>query len=137
MQNTGEVTIAQKVITMERVALDRWGKGDPSGFLEITEDDVSYFDPFQERRLDGLAALTVLYEQIRGKVRIDRAEVIDPRVQIIGDVGILTFQFVSQGSEGKMYWNSTEVYRCTGESWKIVHTHWSFTKPDREADTAN
>ena len=43
--------IAQTIIGMERAALERWGRGDPSGFLEISADDVVYFDPFQPRRL--------------------------------------------------------------------------------------
>ena len=54
---------------MERTALERWGRGDPKGFLEISARDVSYFDPFTERRLDGLAALRTLYDSIRGNVK--------------------------------------------------------------------
>jgi ketosteroid isomerase-like protein len=121
--------IAAKILAMERAALDRWGKGDPGGYLEINTDDVSYFDPFLERRLDGLAALTALYGPIRGKIKIDRDEIVDPRVQVMGDAAVLALQFVSHGSEGSMHWNCTEVYQRFGEDWKIVHSHWSFTKP--------
>jgi len=32
------------IIATERAALDRWGKGDPSCFLEICAPDVVYFD---------------------------------------------------------------------------------------------
>lgn len=122
-------SIADKIVALERKALDRWGKGDPGGFLELYAPDVSYFDPFQERRIDGLSALTALYEQFRGKIRIDRDEMIDPRVQVIGDAAILTFHFVSYGSEGVMRWNCTEVYQSLAGDWKIVQTHWSLTKP--------
>ena len=52
--------IREKIVAMEREALDRWGSGDPGGFLEINDPDVSYFDPFQEKRLDGLDRLTAL-----------------------------------------------------------------------------
>jgi hypothetical protein len=65
--------IGQKVVAMERAALDRWGSGDPGGFLEINDPDVSYFDPFQEKRLDGLDRLTALLESIRGRIRIERS----------------------------------------------------------------
>jgi hypothetical protein len=58
---------AETIISMEKQALDRWGKGDPSGFLEISSPDVVYFDPFLEKRIDGLEALTRYYEGIRGK----------------------------------------------------------------------
>jgi hypothetical protein len=67
-------TIATQILALERAALDRWGKGDPSGFLEISAPDVVYFDPFQERRLNGLGELTALYESIRGQVSVDRYE---------------------------------------------------------------
>ena len=43
-----------KIIAMEKAALDRWGKGDPQGYLEIMDADLTYFDPFKEKRLDGL-----------------------------------------------------------------------------------
>lgn len=118
--------IAQHLLALERAALDRWGKGDPSGFLELNAPDVTYFDP--EHRIDGLPALTTLYESIRGKIRIDRDEIIDPRVQVIGDAAILTYRFDSHGSEGVMHWNATEVYRRSAGQWQIVHSHWSLPK---------
>jgi ketosteroid isomerase-like protein len=121
--------IAKSLIAMEHAALERWGKGDPDGFLEISSPDVSYFDPFTERRLDGLAALCALYDQIRGKIHIDRFEMIEPLVQVAGDVAVLTFRFDSHGSEGSMRWNTTEVYQRNPDGWKIIHTHWAFHQP--------
>ena len=120
---------ASTIIAMEQAALDRWGKGDPSGFLEISAPDVVYFDPFLERRLDDLEALTSYYEGIRGKIQIDRYELIDPKVQLCGDVAVLTFNYVSYGGETKNRWNCTEVYRWINRCWRIIQTHWSFTQP--------
>jgi len=121
-------SVPELILSLERAALDRWGKGDPDGYLEICEDDVSYFDPFTEQRLDGIDSLRRWYDAVRGKVHIDRDEIVNPRVQLAGGAAILTLQFVSHGSEGAMHWNCTEVYQRRGEQWKIVHTHWSFTK---------
>jgi hypothetical protein len=73
-----------------------------------------------------LVRLTVLLESIRGRIQIERSEIVNPRVQLAGDVAILTFQFVSAGSEGQPCWNSTEVYRRSGQQWSIIHSHWSF-----------
>lgn len=73
-------TIATEIIGLERAALDRWGRGDPSGFLELCAPDVVYFDPFLKQRIDRLAELTEHYEGIRGKIRIDRYELVNPRV---------------------------------------------------------
>ena len=46
--------------------------------------------------------LRSLYEQIRGKIHIDRFEIVEPRAQVAGDVAVLTFRFKSYGSEGSM-----------------------------------
>ena len=126
----GQVDIAQTIIDLERRALERWGKGDPSGFLEICADDVVYFDPYQPRRLNGIDELRSLYESIRGQVSIARFELVDPRVQPVTDMAVLTFNYVAEGTnEATSRWNCTEVYRNDACSWKIVQTHWSFTQP--------
>jgi ketosteroid isomerase-like protein len=115
--------VKNTVLALERAALDRWGKGDPGGYLEITAPEVTYFDPYVERRVDGIAALKAWYEPISGKIRIDRDEIIDPHVQVIGDAAVLTMQYKSHGSEGDKRWNCTEIYRRSGVEWKIVHSH--------------
>ena len=123
--------VAQTIIAMERAALERWNKGDPSGFLEISADDVVYFDPFQERRLNGIAELRDLYESIRGQVNVTRSDFIAPVVQVSGDMAVLTFNYVADdANSGTGRWNCTEVYRRTGSTWRIIQTHWSFTRPD-------
>ncbi len=94
MIDTSEA-VATEIINLERAALDRWGRGDPSGFLEICAPDVVYFDPFLKRRIDGVAELTEHYEGIRGKIRIDRYELLNPRVQGDGNLAVLTFNYVS------------------------------------------
>ena len=127
------MTAETLILALERSALDRWGKGDPDGYLELSAPEVNYFDPFVERRLDGIAALTDWYGQVRGKIQIDRDEICNPHVNVIGDTAILTFQFVSQGSEGSKRWNCTEVYHLQKEKWRIVHSHWSFAKADPDS----
>ena len=124
--------VATTIIALERAALDRWGVGDPSGFLEISADDVVYFDPFLDRRIDGLAQLTQYYEGVRGKIQISRYQLLNPKVQAIGDAAVLTFNYVSYGgNENEFRWNCTEVYRRDPAGWKIVQTHWSFTNAGR------
>ncbi len=124
---------ADTIIAMERAALDRWGKGDPSGFLEICAPDVVYFDPILEKRIDGRDALSKYYDAIRSKVSIDRHELLNPLVQRVGDAAVLTYNFVSYGeAEDEYRWNCTEVYRRSGEGWEIIQTHWSYTLAVRE-----
>ena len=121
--------IAEEIIALERAALTRWGNGDPSGFLEINAPDVVYFDPYVPRRVDGLEALTACYRPIWGKIRFDRFELLNPHVQVVGDVAVLTFNYVSYKGDESDRWNCTEVYRrsATG-TWQIIQTHWSYTE---------
>lgn len=122
--------IAQTIINLEKAALDRWGKGDPSGCLELCAPEVTYFDPFLDRRITGLDELTRYYENLRGKISIDRYELINPAVCVAGDVAVLTFNYVSYSKDNEpSRWNCTEVYRNFEGNWKIIQTHWSFTRP--------
>jgi ketosteroid isomerase-like protein len=122
-------SIANTIITLERTALDRWGKGDPDGLLELVAPDVSYIDPIQQRPLRNRAELKELYDQFRGLIKIESSEMVNARVQEAGDVAVLSFQFLSRGSEGSMKWNATEVYRKSPEGWRIIHSHWSWVQP--------
>ena len=117
-----------EIIRMEKATLDRWGKGDPDGFLEIYDPDVVYFDPYREARVDGLPALAELYKTIRGQVHLDRFELLNPHVQASGDLVVLTFNYIPYTGEETSRWNCTEVYRKEADHcWRIVQTHWSYT----------
>jgi len=131
---TTTVDIASEVIALERAALDRWGAGDPSGYMEIFDDGVTYFDPLQERRLDG-DETRALMRSVTGRIRVDRYDMQGARVQCVGDVALLSFNLVSyrtdDGRERAISsWNSTEAYRRTPAGWRIFHSHWSYTTPE-------
>ncbi len=131
-ENSSDEYVTAKIIELESAALDRWGKGDPSGFLEICAPDIVYFDPSLERRIDGHDALARYYEPIRGKIFFERFELLNPKVQVIGNAAVLTFNYISYGANGeKSPWNCTEVYRRTDSNWLIIQTHWSYTKSVR------
>jgi ketosteroid isomerase-like protein len=125
-------SISKLIIGMEKSALERWNSGDPSGFLEISAKDVAYFDPMTEQRLDGLDKLTELYEKVRGEIHVDKYDMINPKVQSVDDMAVLTFNLISYIGEIGHKWNCTEVYRIDNDKWKIIQTHWSFTKPNIE-----
>jgi ketosteroid isomerase-like protein len=89
----------------------------------------------QEKRIDGLGALKTLLEPIRGKVKVDRYEMIAPRVDRDGDLAVFTYNLVSHGRrpDGRATetrWNVTAVYRREDGGWRIAHHHFSFTRPE-------
>ncbi len=123
--------LAEKIIAQEKAALERWNNGDPSGYLEIYADDITYFDPFLKVRIDGKAEITKLYMSIKGQVKVDRYEMINPQLQVKGDMAILSFNLVSYEKGKQHKWNCSEVYRHeTDNTWKVIHSHWSITTPE-------
>jgi ketosteroid isomerase-like protein len=126
-------TSAGQILMLERGALDRWGRGDPSGFLELYAADITYFDPVTETRIDGHQAMVDYYGPWVGKIQIARYEMLNPHVVVDGTMALLTYNLVNyirdaQGFESVgSRWNSTAVYQHRGETWKALHSHWSFT----------
>ncbi len=124
-----------EVVAFERVALDRWGAGDPGGYLDLYTPEVTYFDPGTEARVNGYAGMEEHLDPIRGLVSIDRYEIVEPKVLLEGKAAILTFNLVSydQGDDGTEQvasrWNITEVYRQVEDAWRIEHSHFSLTQP--------
>ena len=132
----------EAIIALERAALDRWGNGDPQGYLEIMADELTYFDPFQEKRLDGLERMKAFVARLAGTVKVSRFDMQNPKVQFHSDVAVLTFNLMSYAKrpDGKetlaARWNSTEIYRRFEGGWKIVHSHWSYITPELKQPAA-
>lgn len=126
-----DAQFAKKLIAQERAALERWNNGDPSGYLEIYADDITYFDPFLKVRIDGKGELTKLYNSIKGQVQVEKYEMLNPQVQVKDKMAVLSFNLVSHEKGKEHKWNSTEVYRQEHDGlWKIIHSHWSQTTPE-------
>lgn len=121
-------TTSETIIALERAALDAWHNGNPTPYLELYSEDFTYFDPMHERRIDGWDRIKTLYEGMRGTVKMDKFEMINPVVQATDTMAVLTFNLHSYSGETIWKENCTEVYRLEGgRKWKIVHSHWSLT----------
>jgi len=123
---------AEDILGMEKATMERWRKGDPWGWTEISADDVTYFDPFLTKPVNGMAEYKDYLKQAEGNVNYQVSEFIDPKVEFFGNTAVLTYNYRSRvsdtdGSEiSQMLWNTTEVYFKRAADWQIVHTHWSF-----------
>ncbi|HTE45072.1 MAG TPA: nuclear transport factor 2 family protein [Gemmatimonadaceae bacterium] len=62
-------TNADQIVLLERDALDRWGRGDPGGFLDVYAGDVTYFDPATPIRIDGHRAMADYYRPWSARFR--------------------------------------------------------------------
>jgi ketosteroid isomerase-like protein len=133
MTSTDVQTTADAIVALERAALDRWGRGDPGGFLDIYAREISYFDPLTPARLDGHPAMVEWYRPFTGTIHIDRYEIVNPHVVVDGGMALLTYNLVNYvrdahgGEAVGSRWNSTVVYQQRGREWTSIHSHWSFT----------
>jgi ketosteroid isomerase-like protein len=124
----------ETILSLEKAAMERWRQGDPWGWTEISNQEVIYVDPGLTKPVVGLEEYTAYLKPIEGEVHYQNSEFIDPRVVIIGDAAVLTYNYRSSdttpggASANQLLWNATEVYFRLGGKWGISHTHWSFVK---------
>src|SRR5260370_32054497 len=121
--------LLDELVALERSALDRWIRLDPHGYLDLQAPEVTYFDPFTERRVDGLDAMQLRLapmKKMKPPFTDPRYDMIDPKVQRLGDVALLTFNLVNYGKlpdapeRVLARWNSTEVYSRIGGAGNIT-----------------
>ncbi|WP_334119374.1 YybH family protein [Limnobacter sp.] len=129
--------ITQTILALELGVNERWNKGDVDGVLDLYSEDVTYFDPITETRLEGHQAVEVYFRQFfEGKLNILRNEIPNPQVIVsdCGDFAVLNYNLVNIVPDGRggekpgTAWNSTQVYRLIDGQWRVVHVSWSFTR---------
>lgn len=129
--------ITETILSLEQGINDRWNKGDVDGALEMYSEDVTYFDPLTEMRLEGRKAVEAYFRQFfEGKLNILRNELPNPQVIVsdAGDLAVLNYNLVNivadanGGEKPGTPWNSTQVYRLIDGQWRVVHVNWSFTR---------
>lgn len=130
-----------ELMSLEAVAMERWRKGDPLGFIELSAPDVSYIDTGTRPRIDGLEALREEYASRAGKIFFDIMDFIDPQVADCGDLAVLVYRFFSgrlnpDGSITRSTaWYCSEVFVHRAETWRILHTQWAFIQGVRVEST--
>lgn len=123
-----ERELAEHLIGLERAALDKWFRGDPSGYEMLwSERSFTYFDGVVAERVDDRATIARFLETIEGKLFADSYEFRRPRVQFGCDMAVLTFQLFADTTLLDMAYNCVEVYRKeeNGE-WRVIHSTWSY-----------
>lgn len=130
----------QAILAQERRALEQWSKGNSLGYLDVIADDVTYFDDISAHsRVDGIGAMRTYLTSLQGKIPAHRYEMLDPKVQLYGDIGILTLRYDAYGTAAQPVarWKATSVYRRAEDQWRIVHAHWSLVKDGESSRTSS
>jgi ketosteroid isomerase-like protein len=126
-----------ELMRLESAAMERWRKGDPWGFIELSAPQVTYFDTGTPQRINGREALSAEYRQREGKIFYEVMDFIDPWVMVCDEMAVLFYRFLStrlnpDGSvASRTPWNCSEVFMQMDGSWRIIHTHWSHIRGER------
>lgn len=126
-----ERELAEHIIGLERAALDKWFKGDTSGYEQLwSKRSFTYFDSVVAERVDDHAAIAEFLQTIEGKLFADSYDFRSPRVQIGQDMAVLTYQLFARTTLIDMEYNCIEVYQKEEHgAWHVIHSTWSFIKP--------
>ena len=125
--------IEETIIALEHKALDRWSDGDPVGYAANFADDATYFDDIgAKNRISGTAEIQEYFTSLMGLIPKHKYELKDTKVQVYGDVAILTTQYLGESLEGEKSppWKATSVYHKKDGKWQVVHANWSLVKPE-------
>lgn len=122
--------VEETIMALESEALDQWSQGNPAGYPMHASDDVTYVDDIgAQNRLVGIEALNAYAEALGENVPPHSYEMVDPLVQVYGDVAILTFQYHSKiDTMSGPPWKATSVYHFNDSTWQMVHANWSLVK---------
>ena len=126
-----ERKLAQHIIGLEKAALDKWFKGDTSGYEQLwSKRSFTYFDAVVEKRVDDHATIAEFLKTIDGKLFADSYDFRNPRVQIGKDMAVLTYQLFAKTTLIDMEYNCIEVYQKEEDGqWCVIHSTWSFIRP--------
>ena len=126
-----EKNLADHIISLEKTALEKWFKGDTSGYAELqSKKNFTYFDGVVSKRVDDYQTISDFLKTIEGKLFADKWDFVDPRVQIGKDMAVLTYQLFSKTSLLDMEYNCIEVFQKEDDGvWRVIHSTWSFIKP--------
>ncbi len=124
-------TVADQVIAVTKAQWAAEMKRDVATAMENVADDYTEFNSDYPTRLDGKAVNVRLSEAFNsGSGDTVAAEMANPKVQVYGDVAILTYNYigVAKNKDGEIESvkaKSTRVYVKQGGQWMLVHANFA------------
>ncbi|EJC84251.1 LOW QUALITY PROTEIN: protein with protein kinase II-like association domain [Rhizobium leguminosarum bv. trifolii WSM2297] len=125
-----ERVLADHLIGLEKAAIDKWFKGDTSGYETLwSTRSFTYFDAVVTERVDDLETIKNFLGSIHGKLFAEHYDFQSPRVQAVKDMAVLTYQLFSKTNLIDMEYNVVEVFQKEEDEWRVIHSTWSFIRP--------
>ena len=124
-------TVADQVIAVTKAQWAAEVRNDVQAAMKNVADDYTEFNPDYPTRLDGKAMNVRLSEAFNsGSGDTVAAEMANPKVQVYGDVAILTYNYIGaaknkDGEIESVKAKSTRVYVKQGGQWMLVHANFA------------
>jgi len=120
--------IARQIIAREKASFTAWQRKDKSFFTDFLAEDATMFDsqtPYLQT--DPKENFLPKFEQYAEMFKMNDFQMYHPRVQVYGDIAILTYNSaVSVNFSGQqMNYTAkvTSIYHKQGGVWRVVHGH--------------
>jgi ketosteroid isomerase-like protein len=123
-------SIAAQIIAREKSSVEAWQRKDKAFFADFLAEDATYFSPMSPY-LDAEPRANFLpkFEQYVEMFKYTDVQMYNPRVQVYGDVAVLTYNSSVSGSMAGQHINytakMTTVYVKQGNTWRVAHGHES------------
>ncbi len=122
--------IADQIIANEKAATVAWQHKDKAFWADhLSNDATAFFGQSPYLEVDPKTNFIPKFDQMVDMMKVIDAEMYNPRVQVYGDVAILTYNesaMVNLGGRVMSYTGKvTSVYNKQGNTWRVVHTHES------------
>lgn len=130
-KNQQEKQLAEHIIGLEESALEKWFKGDTSGYAELwSKRSFTYFDAMETKRLEDFASMADLFGRVEGKLSAKSYEIRNPRLQPGIDMAVLTYQLFAKTNLIDIDYNCIEVFQKEEDgAWRAIHSTWSIIRP--------
>ena len=131
LMRTDKAVVEREIIDNLSNAMDLWYSGKTHGYAGLFAEEITYFDPLQNERIETLEQLRSHYATLEGQANFPRWEFIDLKRAWLGDSCVVTYflkQFTDEGPAGPT-WKVTEMYSESDGDWRISHAHWSAIPP--------
>jgi len=130
-QQPSSKQVAEEIIAIVRAEWAAEVEKNPAEALKNIAEDCTQFNGDYSTRLEGKTLLSRLAEaSSRGSLSTVATEMANPKVQVYGDVAILSYNFVgmTQDKDGKtepVRAKSTRVYARQTGKWMLVHANFA------------
>ena len=122
--------IAGQIIAREKAAVEAWQRKDKAFWSDYLADEATYFGPHSPYlEVEPKVNMLPKFEQHVEQFKFTDVQMYNPRVQVYGDVAILTYNSAVTANFGGRPVNYTGkmsvVYARQGGTWRVVHGHES------------